>query len=130
MYTLLSSAAIVTHVDFRCDCPTPPTQVPFFALEAGKLASDPALDLNPFIFLTNALAAFGERLLVLPAVLWFGSGCLCIQFCAKPGTLPRQRAGGVAFEGSRGCLGGGLSTRPCSLAFFSKDSVVTMNAAP
>ncbi|PRW20839.1 putative sugar phosphate phosphate translocator [Chlorella sorokiniana] len=38
--------------------------VPFFALEAGKLASDPTLDLNPFIFLTNALAAFGLNMAV------------------------------------------------------------------
>lgn len=38
----------------------PHAQIPFFALEAGKLAADPALDLNPFIFITNALAAFGE----------------------------------------------------------------------
>ena len=35
-------------------------QVPFVFLEAGKIASDPNLDLNPFIFVTNALAAFGE----------------------------------------------------------------------
>lgn len=31
-------------------------------LEAGKIAADPNVDLNPFIFITNALAAFGEQL--------------------------------------------------------------------
>ena len=35
-------------------------QIPFFALEAGKLASYANLDLDPFIFITNALAAFGD----------------------------------------------------------------------
>ncbi|PSC67133.1 magnesium-translocating P-type ATPase, partial [Micractinium conductrix] len=38
--------------------------IPFFFLEAGKIAADPNLDLNPLIFISNATAAFGLNMAV------------------------------------------------------------------
>lgn len=52
-------------------------QIPFTLLEATKLSSDPNLDINPFLFITNAMAAFGA----LPALPPAGPG---------PGRLHRQ----------------------------------------
>ncbi|KAL4451586.1 hypothetical protein ABPG75_007248 [Micractinium tetrahymenae] len=37
---------------------------PFFFLEAGKIAADTQLEINPLIFLSNALAAFGLNMAV------------------------------------------------------------------
>jgi hypothetical protein len=44
-------------------------QLPFTLLEAGKVASDPNLDINPFLFIANAAAAFGAFRLSVPALL-------------------------------------------------------------
>ncbi|EFN56048.1 hypothetical protein CHLNCDRAFT_145497 [Chlorella variabilis] len=38
--------------------------IPFTLLEATKLSSDPNLDINPFLFITNAMAAFGLNMAV------------------------------------------------------------------
>ena len=89
------------HISSGFDCaPALPCsliveQIPFFALEAGKLASDATLDINPLIFITNALAAFGELhggwvgLKWLRGPVWFSTALPACDAWRGTGRVPK-----------------------------------------
>lgn len=88
--------ARATHTPAQTHNTHPPThpQIPFFFLEAGKLAADASLNISPLIFLSNAMAAFGA---LLGPLLWV-CACACValrvsQSSAAPdGWARRERA--------------------------------------
>ena len=98
--------------DFKAPPPAshPPararSQVPFFFLEAGRLAADPAVHVNPLGFLGNAGAAFGAP--ALPAAL----------DCPKPAHTP-------ACPPARPCPALNVAV----FLLIGKTSALTMNVA-